>query len=305
MKKRFMFSLSLIVLFAFTLTAQEPGDFTGSLLWKVTGDDLKTPSYVFGTHHLLGSELMYEVPGLKEAFKTTEQIIGELNLEDTAALQEKIMQAVMLTEDESYKNLLSEEEYLRLDAGLKQLFGAGANQLKTMKPGFIGTQLAIILYMQMNPTFNPATFEGIDSYLQKAARENNKAFLGLETIEDQINVLLNSDSQLKQMQSLLCSIESINFAAEMTKILTAGYRAGNLQKMYTDSFKNEKDPCVQFTISSKDVLLKNRNDKWIEKLPALMKEKSSLIAVGALHLAGADGILYQLHKKGYQVTAVK
>jgi uncharacterized protein YbaP (TraB family) len=36
-----------------------------------------------------------------------------------------------------------------------------------------------------------------------------------------------------------------------------------------------------------------------------MKEKSNLIAVGALHLAGEDGILNQLAAKGYTVEPVK
>lgn len=36
-----------------------------------------------------------------------------------------------------------------------------------------------------------------------------------------------------------------------------------------------------------------------------MKNKSSLIAVGALHLADKDGLLAQLAAKGYTVEAVK
>lgn len=36
-----------------------------------------------------------------------------------------------------------------------------------------------------------------------------------------------------------------------------------------------------------------------------MDEKSNLIAVGALHLVGEDGLLIQLSNMGYTVEAVK
>jgi uncharacterized protein YbaP (TraB family) len=48
-------------------------------------------------------------------------------------------------------------------------------------------------------------------------------------------------------------------------------------------------------------LLDDRNNNWMKKLPALMKDKSQFIAVGALHLAGPVGLVYQLRKAGYTV----
>jgi len=101
MKKKFMICLSLLFLIVITISAQKPADFTGALLWKVSGKDLTKPSYIFGTYHYMGSELMEHVSGLKEALEMTEQIIGELKLEDKSALQIKIMQAAMLSEEES------------------------------------------------------------------------------------------------------------------------------------------------------------------------------------------------------------
>ena len=50
---------------------------------------------------------------------------------------------------------------------------------------------------------------------------------------------------------------------------------------------------------------KDRNVKWLEKLPAMMSEKSSFIAVGCLHLIGEGGLIEGLRKLGYKVEAVK
>jgi uncharacterized protein YbaP (TraB family) len=305
MKKKFMIFLSLLIFFTITVTAQKPADFTGSLLWKVSGKDLTKPSYIFGTFHLMGSELTEHVPGLKEAMETTDRIVGELNSDDMAALQAGVMQAVMLSEEESYKNLLSEEEYSRLDEGLKKLLGAGLDHVGMYKPGFLSSQIAVIIYSQVNPTFNPTTFEAIDAYLQRVAGENNKSSIGLETVEDQINALFNSGTQLNQMRSLICTVENVGYQLHAMKTMIADYLSGNIYKMYADAYENEKDPCREFTLSLLDVLNKPRNDKWLKQLPAMMKEKPSLIAVGALHLAGEYGILYELSKMGYKVEAVR
>ncbi|GAB6008029.1 TraB/GumN family protein [Dysgonomonas reticulitermitis] len=56
---------------------------------------------------------------------------------------------------------------------------------------------------------------------------------------------------------------------------------------------------------AQNAINKDRNDKWLLKLPQIMKEKSNLIAVGALHLAGEEGLLYQLAKMGYKIQAVE
>lgn len=59
-----------------------------------------------------------------------------------------------------------------------------------------------------------------------------------------------------------------------------------------------------FTTEEADRLLKNRNIKWIEKLPALMQNKSLFIAVGAGHLVGKDGLIKGLRAQGYTVKPV-
>ncbi|MDR2928786.1 MAG: TraB/GumN family protein [Cytophagaceae bacterium] len=305
MKKKLTLGLFFIVLFGIA-TAQKPADFTGSLLWKISGNDLKTPSYVFGTYHLLGKELMDSVYGLKEAFDAASQIIGEMDMADKVAMNNKMMQAAMLPEGVTYKALLSDDEYTRLDAGLKSILVTGLDQMGMLKPGMISIAMMTTLYIKQHPEFNPSELEAIDEYLQTIARKNNKTVKGLETIEEQVDILFNSDDIKIEMQALLCAVESIEFTMEQGKMLDIDYKRGDLNQMYTSLYDNDKNPCKEYvTQAAIDVLLKNRNDKWLEKLPALMADKPSLIVVGALHLAGEEGILYQLSQKGYTVEAVR
>jgi uncharacterized protein YbaP (TraB family) len=54
-----------------------------------------------------------------------------------------------------------------------------------------------------------------------------------------------------------------------------------------------------------DLLLSERNKKWIHKIESFAKDKPTFFGVGAGHLAGENGVITLLRKKGYRVTAVR
>lgn len=303
--KKLVLSAFLFLLTVSILPAQQAEDFTGSLLWKISGNGLEKPSYVFGTYHLYGKELLEKIPALQEAIDTTEQVAGELLMDDMQGMQTLLGFAALLPEEESYRKLLSDDEYQRLDQGLISSIGVGLDQLGALRPGMITASLAQVMHLQIDPTFNPMSFEGIDQYLQRIAKENNKPRLGLEVIQDQINLLFHASSQREQMLSLLCAVEHYEEGLDALKFMAEHYLLGKIYEIYDASFNNPDEVCSEYTLMTKDALLKNRNDQWVEKLPAIMGDKPTLIVVGALHLAAEEGILYQLAQLGYRVEAVK
>ncbi len=54
-----------------------------------------------------------------------------------------------------------------------------------------------------------------------------------------------------------------------------------------------------------DLLLYNRNRKWARELKKLLPGRSLLVAVGAAHLPGKEGVIELLRKEGYTVEPVK
>lgn len=86
---------------------------------------------------------------------------------------------------------------------------------------------------------------------------------------------------------------------QATKELTAAYEAQDLDKMSELSSKDNEHP--EFM----EALVDKRNAEWLQKLPSIMNDAPSFIAVGALHLAGDKGIIEGLRKAGYTVTPVK
>ena len=297
--------LILMLMLVMPGTAQNDKKYTGALLWKISGKDIKEPSYILGTHHLAHVSFLDSIAGFKAAAEQTTQVAGEMLLSDMPALQAKLQAAAMMPSTDSYQKLLSTTDYETLNQNLKVYFGVGLEQLGQVKPGMISTLYALMLYQRIYPGFNPQEHEAIDSYVQRIATEKGKTVLGLETVEDQIFALFDAEPLKTQAQDLVCVTGvSVEINKEILTALDAAYRAANLSEMYRVSLNNPNDPCPT-SQTHKDVILKKRNDKWLEKLPQIMKDHPTLIAVGALHLAGKEGLLYQLSKMGYRVEPVK
>ena len=112
--------LSFIMLLAFVCVMQ----LNAQILWKVTGNGLKNPSYLFGTHHLIDSE---KVPALQKALtfvNEVDAVVNEIDMSDMQALQMKIMKGAMM-KGQNIRDLISEEDYKLLDTEFKELFVIG------------------------------------------------------------------------------------------------------------------------------------------------------------------------------------
>ena len=298
-------TITFIVLAFISLTScantnnkQETG-----LLWKISDNNLEQPSYIFGTHHLVPLSFLDSIAGLEEAFEATEQAVGELDMNNMGEMQMQLMMASLMPDGESYQDLMNEEDRELLDETLKEYVGAGLDQFGQMKPAMLNTLLSVMMYKK----FYPSDEEGLsmDEYFHKEAKDRHHTTLGLESVQDQIDVLFDSQSIEKQAESLLCTIKNIDYGKkQMDKLMTA-YHAQDLTAMAKLFEEDDPDNPCPSTQEEKDELNKERNIKWMKQLPDMMNDKPSFIAVGCLHLVGEDGLINQLRKEGYTVEAVK
>ncbi|HOV70606.1 MAG TPA: TraB/GumN family protein [Dysgonamonadaceae bacterium] len=276
---------------------------SGSLLWKVSGNGLENPSYLFGTHHLIPISFLDNIEGIKEAVESTEQTIGEIDLTEMGQMQLKLMSEALLPEDITYESLLHKEDIVLLDSALHEWLGVGLDQLGHLKPSMLSNLISVTLYKKYYP--NLSGEKSMDEYFQEEASKRFRPVKGLETVDEQIEILVNSQSLTRQAELLMCVVKHPDLLKEQMDKLQAAYYAYDLEsirKLYEED--NPDDPCPA-TPEEKDILNKKRNQQWLEKLPALMKEKPSFIAVGCAHLAGEDGLIEGLRKLGYKVEPVK
>ena len=53
-----------------------------ALLWEISGKELKEPSYLFGTIHMIGKEDFFLTDATKASFGKAQQVAFEIDMED-------------------------------------------------------------------------------------------------------------------------------------------------------------------------------------------------------------------------------
>jgi uncharacterized protein len=119
--------ISLTFIFTFlavsTIHAQTPKRAaTSAILYKITGKDLKKPSYLFGTIHLLCEKDMFSSEKLRSLIDQTGQVMFETDFLDPAALQ-RAAAASKLPDGKTMKDYLTTEEYAKIDEYFKAYMG--------------------------------------------------------------------------------------------------------------------------------------------------------------------------------------
>ena len=300
--KRLTLIVACIAITAVTAHAQ--------LLYSIAGNGLERPSYILGTYHFASSSFLDEIPGFQKAFQQTKQLCGEIVMDDMMKPEKlQIMQkAMMLPEGSSIQGMLSEEEMKTLNDITKQLLGADftnpivGQQLGKLSPGALVTQLTSLLYLKKNPSFN--LNDGIDTHVQTLARKNNMGVMGLETMEQQVKVLLQSQTLERQKQLLVCFINHLDYQMQITDELVKAYYDKDLDAIEKLGDMKLNDECDS-TDEEDEILVYGRNREWLAKMPAIMQEKPTFFAVGAAHLIGEKGVLQMLRNAGYDVNPVQ
>jgi len=293
--------LFLLVVATGSLHAQAETGKSGSVLWKISGKDLSKPSYLLGTLHLKPGEYFDSIPGATAALQSCEQVVGEINMTDMAGMQMQMQQAMMMTSDTTYKMLYSDDDYRFVNEKLSSLLpNSDLDNFGKFKPAAIQLTVIAFAYMKYFPGINP--MNTLDVHIQSEATKEQKPVLELETVDDQIRILFGTTSLRSQADDLLCGLKNMDKMMAMIPEQIKYYNQGDLNKLYQQYLEDDKicpsDP------SESAAVIKDRNHAWMKKLPEMMKEKSSFVAVGALHLAGEDGLLNLLEQAGYQVDPV-
>jgi hypothetical protein len=268
------------------------------LLWKVTGNGLKQPSYLFGTHHLIPISFLDSVPGLYKAFNSCDVVVGEMVLNNIDATS-RIQRAAIMPDHQNIKDLLNDDEYKLVDMGLKSVLKLGLKDVSIMNPSLVQTMYEMEMYKKLTG-FKEDTQS--DSYFQLVATEKGKKVIGLETVDQQIAILFNNSNLELQANRLVETVEKKDSILSEMLHLNKLYRTGKIEELIEIS--KRKVTINDLTDEEYDQLVDKRNADWMTKLPGLFKQSSCFVAVGAMHLGGKKGLIKLLEKEGYKVNPI-
>ena len=292
--KRFSLILAL-VLVALVSQAQ--------LLWKVSGNGLGRPSYIFGTHHMAPATMIDQIPGIDAAIAGCDIVVGEVEKDSLMSpeVQARMAQAMIAPMDSTLDKLLTPEEYSIVEKVFNKYFGTmGVNldQMKNLKPSAISTQMQAMQAIKYFPNFDANNL--IDVAVQSRANDAGRPSAGLESIQEQIDLLFNG-SLREQAQGLIETCKQDEFFQQQSVALADAYMSQSLDRVYqvmTDATMGGSEEAM-------DLLIYNRNRSWAEKLVTIMPERACLVCVGAGHLPGDQGLLQLLRNAGYTVEPMQ
>ena len=264
---------------------------SNTLLWQISGNGLNTPSYLFGTFHLLCKEDINFSAALKQAVVNSKEIYLELDLDDPATLMGGLM-LMNMKDGKKLKDLYKSEEYERVKNFFKDSLKTPIGLFQQMKPEF----LVALLYPKMMPC-NAAS--SIEESIMQLAKANGKQIKGLETMAFQASIF-DSIPYEKQAAELLHTIDSMESSKKYFNEMLSAYKEQRLDKI--ENIIN--NPEFGET-ENQDILLDNRNINWVSQLKEIMKNKSVFIAVGAGHLVGTNGLIALLRAAGYTVKGME
>lgn len=269
--------------------AQAPNA-ANTLLWKISGNNLTKPSYLFGTIHMLCADDVVISPNLSKAIQASDRVYLELDMDNMFEML-SVMGKMKMRNDTTLADLLTDAEYQKVKAFFnKQNSMIPFAMLETYKPMLAASTL-------MQASLNCKKQVAMEQLVMKEAKAHGKGIKGLETMAFQMSIFdsIPYSLQAKQLFSYIDNYEKESDNSEFEE-LTKAYLSQELDKLEAIT-KKEDAGMASFT----EILLYRRNEQWTKKLAEMMTNQSLVVAVGAGHLPGERGVINLLRKAGYKV----
>jgi len=269
--------------------------------WIARKDDQTL--HVVGTMHLDDPRWASVIPAITPIIEQADLLFVEMTEEDQKGMQRALAdqpEKVFITEGPTLPELLSESDWQNLSAIMAERGLPGFMAAK-MQPWMQTMMLGMPKCVITNPVLAQG---GLDMRLMAIAREADIPVQSLEgfealydliadgTVEEQLDMLMAtlpfaSDSEDQFITTARYYFDEETAAAwEFARIIS--YRRSELPPDQIEALLQE----------FKTKLLDTRNRAWMD--PILAAEQDTIvIAVGALHLMGTEGVLNLLHQAGY------
>ncbi len=256
--------------------------YPSTLLWRITGNHLTKPSYLYGTMHITDRRIFYFGDSLYSCLEKAEGYAMEINPDSAVRA---LFQSIYTNDTTGLvKDAVSKEAFSKMSKRLETELGVPANRV-TRK------QLWLYSYKGNSVKKDDDMDAPVDTYLYNIARRQGKWVGGIEDVLDPRKLLHELGSQFSA-DALLYKADGKTDLERMTGI----YKDQDLNKI--NAWITGLDP------SYRDALLNRRNRKMAHRIDSMAAIRSNFFAVGAAHLPGTKGLLALLRAKGYTLTPI-
>lgn len=258
------------------------------VFWKISGNDLRSSSYLFGTIHLMCENDFQISDQVSKRLGLAEALVMELDLDDPA-LYGSMMENMYNEDGQKITDFLSETEYVKIREFLKERTGMDMDQMQRMRP--------MVLMSLIYPNLLECETMAFESELMQLAKENDISVHGLESVDEQLG-FFDQIPLKEQYRSFFNYTENLEKGKEEFRKLLSSYQEEDIAQLL--ELVSESPEYKDY----KNILVDQRNENWIKTMGTLMQQGTMFFAVGAGHLAGENGLIRLLKKEGYYLERV-
>lgn len=292
----------------------------GGLLWRITGNGLQEPSYLFGTNHGMSGDFLNQVPHFFEVLDSVKQLAVESDPATPGRLDLIKPVNKYLSPQFSYRDLLNEDEIAVLDTLLSRYAKVDSEKINSAPSHLlINLQMSMtrkesLKWAEVNPYLRMVDFSrNIDSRILKIAKFRSYPIVELDSEEEMDrlglrdwSILFSSDDiqvQAKEVIQALVDMEKDSLIA-ITKKGQEAYYAQDLNSIgqwstHPKLLKDKKAEEIYYNMCTA------RNIFWIERIVSAIEQQPTIIAVGVGHLPGEKGVINLLRDQGFTVQPVE
>jgi len=266
--------------------------FDHGLLWRLDRPGIP-PSYVFGTLHSADPRVTTLPPAVAQAFAACRTYAMEIQL--TEADEVHFFEATQFDDGQRLQSLLGAGDY----AELRRLLGDAEPADETLartKPW------AALLRVSALSSSEGLT---LDRELFAAARRRHMGIVGLELLDEQI-VALDSIPLQTQLALLKHAIEHRTLLEAQLEPTIQAWLDRDLDalvRLNAAAVAGDRELERHQALFTRRIV-DDRSALMAYRLFMPLRSGSVFVAVGALHLHGANGMLAQLKQQGYRLRRV-
>jgi uncharacterized protein YbaP (TraB family) len=261
-----------------------------SPVWAIRG--AHNTVYLAGSVHLLKTGETSLPPAFERAYSAAKALVMEVDVDelDSPAAQTLLLQKGLFADGSTLRQAIGEARYARVATEAARL-GVPIEGLEPFEPWAIALTLTQLEYVQLG--FDPE--EGVEKQLGRRAHLDGKKITGLETVDEQINILAGL-SAADQARFLDLTVTELKDADRETREILSAWRSGNAAKLAALM----SEDYARFP-SLYRALVTDRNRRWLPQIERLLKaDQDTLVVVGALHLVGEGGLVQLARADGFE-----
>src|ERR1700744_600349 len=263
-----------------------------TLLWEITGNGIKKPSYLFGTMHVSSKLVFHLSHSFYLDIKSADVVALEL---DPQLWQDQLFRFENLQYNLRYYTQGAPSDFINEHSFQLEKYEDPLRSALSDEPTVINGLLYRTYRGQAD--FEEDTY--LDLYIYQTGRKLGKQATGVENYFQTERLIMEAAQDMMKDKKKKTSTDNDGESAfDIERKTQEAYRKGDLDLL--DSLERLMEPSESYM----EKFLYRRNEIQASSIDSIVQRHSLFVGVGAAHLPGKRGVIELLRKKGYTLRPI-